>query len=67
MTRLETYIARWIIQRIMSNDYAFKRLVVFFKLMRSEADRSFTEDNEPTVNAFLRDAMDQAIVESNKY
>jgi hypothetical protein len=53
-------VTRWLLKRItkklvLQSPHHQKRIIAYYQIMRDAAKSEFSEDNEPTLNAFLLD------------
>lgn len=59
MSKLDLFIARWLIRRIVTQDEIHRqRITQLYATIREAAQREFYEDNDATLNAFLQECFD---------
>lgn len=56
MTKLERFVARWLILRLLRWPQ-YPRLTAFFSLMREVTNSEFPEDNLTSTQGYLADAL----------
>jgi hypothetical protein len=54
---LERHVARWLFRRLVGRDWQRTRLAAAMTELCAAARDEFTEDNDPTVEAFLQDCL----------
>ena len=61
MNKLETWFFKRILKQEVRQDYDHDvRITKMYQMIRDAARAEFTEDNEPTLDAFLRECFEAA-------
>ncbi len=54
-------LLRWICRKLVKQGSLHRlRIVAYYRIMREAAESEFTEDNKPTLDAFLRECHSEA-------
>lgn len=63
--RLVRLLLRWICRKLVIQGPAHRaNIIAYYRIMREAAEQEFTEDNKPTLDAFLRECHDEANAET---
>ena len=61
LDRLVRLLLRWICRKLVKQGSLHKeRIVAYYRIMREAAESEFTEDNKPTLDAFLGECHSEA-------
>lgn len=61
INRLVRLLLRWICRKLVKQGPLHKsRIVAYYRIMREAAECEFTEDNKPTLDAFLEECHSEA-------
>lgn len=54
-------LLRWICRKLVIQGPAHRaNIIAYYRIMREAAEQEFSEDNKPTLDAFLRECHDEA-------
>lgn len=60
LDNLDVLILKNICKRIVKQGYLHQaRITAYYKIMREAAEKEFTEDNKPTLDAFLQECFSE--------
>lgn len=61
LDRLVRLLLRWICRKLVKQGSLHRpRIVAYYRIMRDAAESEFTEDNKPTLDAFLGECHSEA-------
>ena len=64
ISRFNRFLLRRICRGLVKQAHLHKRrITAYYRIMREAARAEFTEDNDPTLDAFLRECFEDAITE----
>jgi hypothetical protein len=61
LDRLVRLLLMWICRKLVKQGSLHRpRIITYYRIMREAAESEFTEDNKPTLDAFLRECHSEA-------
>ena len=67
LDRLVRLLLRWMCRKLVKQGSLHRpRIIAYYRIMREAAESEFTEDNKPTLDAFLRECHSEANKEARQ-